>query len=420
MQNVLMALQRSEDGLSRVELTTVTGISKATMSSITEQLLRVGLIREAGSRKSALGRRPVMLELVPSWAHVGAVHMASTKIRVAIVDLKYRIAGETSIASEEAPLDARTLGRLKEAITGLCRELHVDWTTNILGVGVLLPGIVDIRTGDVVSRLHDFARFPLKTHLQQTWGTWVQVENNANGFALAEQLQRDASQADNMVAVLMDEGVGAGIIANGTLVRGAGMGAGHVGHMPVRYAESSSQERRPGTIEDLLNRAALLEAFRRQCQRHPLSEGGQAQRSQENPAEWAMAELIRLARQGAPQALAVLEETGRILGLALADLINVLDPALIVVGGELWEQAGSLLMRPLLDSVDANTWELLRGTVTIQDSALGASALLIGAASLILESALRAPLQGVLDPYARNLADLVAQEIHNTGTTPIP
>lgn len=395
---------RTRGPLSRVELARRTGVSKTTMTGLMADLLQAGCVREVGTQTSARGRRPTLVEFKADWKHVMAVRIDADGLQLGLVDLQYRVVAHTQLANQQPTIDDTTLTRLQNAMAGLCTGAGLHWPEDVLGIGVLLPGVVNPVTGVTRSRLQNFSDYPIKTKLEQLCDKWVVVDNDANGFAVAERLSSALQRPDNLVGIVVGEGVGAGIVMNGQLLRGAHMAAGQIAHLAVGSSGRRCRCGQLGCLETEVIAPRLLDRFAEMSGEKPPRPigSGNAYRS-----ELTLEELGQLARNGHPAAVAVFRDAGRALGNALAFVVGIVNPAEVVLGGTVVEAGGSILLDALRQTLEAATPASFRFPVTIRASRLGVQAWLVGAAALVLEEAFRPPVFSRSDPWFVSFPDLV-------------
>jgi predicted NBD/HSP70 family sugar kinase len=213
---------------SRAELAKLVGLTPATVSAVIKELLGQGLVEELGRTSGSVGKPATMVGIEPDARHVVAIGLSEPD---QFVGTLVNLAGKVVVRRTYARAD-RTGDDAVELVTTICSELIADAERPLLGIGVATPGIVD-QNGMVLraARL-GWSRLPLAAQLADRTGQPVHVINDANAAALAE-LVYGQSHATNFVLVRVDQGVGAGIVLDGALFRGARAASGEIGHVVV-------------------------------------------------------------------------------------------------------------------------------------------------------------------------------------------
>lgn len=298
---------------SRADLARALNVSPALITQLTRDLLADGLIEELEEASSG-GRPARMLGLVSR--DIAAIGVKVAPDHVALVEVA--IDGtvrrsETSSFDAVSPLAASSL-------IGLVQDFIADSESAILGVGVGLPGTVAQQgIGVVDSTQLRWNQVPLGEQLRRALELPVVVENNVNALSIAEQLFGQGRDFDNILVVTVGNGVGAGLIADGAIVRGRAGGAGDLGHVPVREDGPLCQCGNRGCLEAIIGQSALVNDAR---SIHLLG------------ADEGIDDLRALADAGNDDAREIFGHAGHQLGRAIAGAVNLLDPEIVVLSGE--------------------------------------------------------------------------------------
>lgn len=339
-QSILLNLIRELQPISRAELARRMRIARGMVSSLVDDLLADGLIREGETARARRGRRPMMLYVRARDRFVVAVDVRFRRTTVMLSDLE-----GSEIAKEVFPTELdpeRLVTELAERIDG---RLKTSGITECEGIGLVVPGMVDRRSGLVLnSPPLGWRNVPLREMLARATGLPVLIENNAVAGALAQIWLRPAGEAapENFVFVAVSDGVGAGIVMGGEVVRGPGQAAGEFGHVPLSLDGPRCMCGLQGCWEAYTSNIATrarylgLEASMPE-NRDVLRETG-----------FKMGDLVARARGGDAMATHALQETGRYLGIGLGGIITALGPARVLIGGEItaaWELIGDVVRR---------------------------------------------------------------------------
>ena len=384
LRGVVLELVWRHESISRADISRITGRSRSTVSEAVAGLLDTGLIREAGAGRSRGGRRPVILQFHDDARVILGVDIGATHVSVAVTDLRGRV-----LAWEDRSHDVREDPEGVDALlVALCdRTLAARPPTGgkLMGIGVGMPSPVDPkRPGRMSPRLYPAWRGrDAFGALGTRHGVPVYVDNDANLGAVAEHWWGNATGSDNFMYVKAGSGVGAGIVVDGKVYRGATGVAGEIGHVVVDGSGPPCVCGSRGCLATFVGTRALVARAQSLLQRYP----GSALAGT-TPLTIADVEAATLA--GDPLALAVTHEAARYLGIALAGIINLMNLESIVVGGHLG-RLGEHLLVPLRDAALSRTLVGSAASCRITTSQLGPQSVALGAATQVLLGALADP-----------------------------
>ena len=369
--------------LSRAELARRTRLSRPSVSSIMRDLLDEGLVAEQGMGVSSGGKPPILVAFLDDARQIAAVDLSCNRLDGALTDLRGRFQARVS-----HPLDRRDGDAVLASLFAGLDQLLEQRRRPLLGIGISTPGLVDTGTGMVhyAANLR-WRKLPLANLVQERYGVRTWVANDANMAAVGELGFGKGSSGDSLVLLQAGLGVGAGLVINGELYLGAGAAAGEIGFMGLPTCDEELGTRNgaangwPGIVdlETLAGSQALLAQARRLAQEQgiqlPVNEQGVASLS----AALAL-EAIRapLAQHIAPY-----------LGLVVAQIVNLLHPDWIILGGNL-RRLDPPLLELVQEVVNQMTPAWLQEETAIVLSAGGDEITLKGAIALILSAALGA------------------------------
>jgi len=370
-KSVLLSALYFGQPCSRVDLSEATGLSAASVSNVIRELIDEGIAAEAGSVESDGGRPRTLLRINPDYGYVIGVDVGETRVQVELFDLTM-----TERAKANYPLDPRQHGPdviVAAVLSGLDAVTAGAGVppSAVLGVGVGVPGIVaDGPELLVHGQPFGWESVPLRRLLASGTQLPLYVDNGARTMGQAELWFGAARGARHAVMCLIGSGVGASIITGSSSERGVTSAAAEWGHTTVAVGGRSCRCGSRGCLEAYVGAEAILDRFG-----SPLPGDDE---------ESALAALIELAATS-PAAEEVLAETALYVGVGIADLINLIGPERIILGG--W--AGLLLGERLLPEIrEAARQHSLRhpfaGT-TIELGLLGPDAVGLGAATLPVE-----------------------------------
>ncbi len=357
--------------IARARIAEQLGLSPATVTAVTRELLNQGLIRVAERVPAKIGRPSLLLELVGSAAGALGVKIAPDHLVGVRVNLE-----ADAVQRYEVPFDSAG----SDAIATLT-EILADWIAQgdaappLLGIGLGVAGVFDSRSGTLDSPLLGWRDVKLGQIVQERLGLPAFVDNDVNTLAVAERLYGRGHDVDNFITVTIGRGVGLGIVANGDIYRGFGGGAGEFGHtFAVENGDRCSCGKR-GCLETVVADPGLISRAR--------------ERGLLNDRQ-GIDELRALAEGGDLQARQIYHAAGEQLGRAVADLVNVLGPELVLVSGE-GTQAWPYLADAFTSSFAANVFPPLDQALIEIDPWVDAK-WAIGAATLVLRATFAAPL----------------------------
>jgi predicted NBD/HSP70 family sugar kinase len=366
-RQIVLNYVRELGPISRAEIARDTALQRSTISIIVEELRVDGLIEEV-SGESTGGRPPSLLSLRTADAVAIGVDLGTVRTVMASSDLAGRV-----LEQEDFPTDEdvqKTLKKIVECAQRLKEKNH----GTIEGIGISLPGVVDPETGNLYVPHFNWRNEPIAETLTQATSLPVSVDNDANAAALAELWfgRPEIREVRDFILVLVEAGVGTGIVFDGQVYRGEGGTAGEFGHMTIGTG---------APVPCAVGSTECWEAFA--SERAALARYQKLARSN-GDSEVNFGRLMELALRGERNAKAALKETAHYLGIGIANLIQGLAPEAVIVGGPI-VRAWPVIVAELKASVDAS---ICRGfpSTPILDSTLGAQPTLMGALSLVLAS----------------------------------
>jgi predicted NBD/HSP70 family sugar kinase len=348
--------------MARAEIARVSGVSKPTVSQALAVLERAGLVREAGRTSGSKGPTAVLYELNPSAGHVVGVDVGRQRVRAAVTDL-----GGTVLARVDQKSRAQSAKALITQIGKVARQVAdqagLAWSRVTVTV-VGSPGVFS-EDGDHPSLAHNlpgWGRAGVLDAVRAELGTHVRFDNDVNLATLGESRFGAARGVDTFVYLHVGTGVGMGILLEGQLYRGATGAAGEVGYLPLAVGHPfDPSTRRRGALESAIGAAGVVREARAAGLR----------------GITGAAEVLAAAREGDERAIAVVQALARRIGLALAAIASVLDPALVVLGGGIGRN-GDLLLEPVRRAL-ASVSPI---RPPIHESELGEDAELLGAVAM--------------------------------------
>jgi predicted NBD/HSP70 family sugar kinase len=380
---VLFELLRETPETTRTELVRSSGLSKATVSEAVAHMMERGFLTEIGKRQPGRGRSQVVLAFQPRMRLVLGGQFTESGCHAVLADLR---AGP--IAWADRTIGGTDPADFVDALAACVEELRAVAKAPILGLGVGVPGLVAPDGREVVVSVpHGWQHVPICDLLEERIGLPVVAANRAKAAALGEFWQGSHQldgERDHLAYIYVGAGIVAGFVIKGELYFGSGGSAGELGHTTVLPEGPPCACGNRGCLHMLASESAILRAVRTKARQRPESALSDTLPMQALGA-LSIARLMEAASDHDPIVLEVVREAGGWVGLAIANVINVLNPSLVVLGGSIAEFG-----EPFLDSVRSEVrqralWDALHG-VTIVPSTLGDSAGTLGGAALFLDS----------------------------------
>lgn len=364
-RQIILNYVRERGPISRADIAHETALQRSTVSLIVDELKTDGLVAEV-SGESTGGRPPLLLSLRTADAVAIGVDVGTARTIIATSDLAGRVLQEQSF---DTPVDSN---ELIDEIVHHTAELIRRNNGTIEGVGVSLPGLVDPESGKLYIPHFNWRDLPLAERLAKEVGLPVSIENDANAAALAELWfgRPEIREVRDFILVLVEEGVGTGIVFDGQIYRGEGGAAGEFGHMTIgRGAPVACASGSYDCWEAFASERSALARYAKLA-------------GTSNGSSISFETLIDLALAGDEASVEALKETAHYLGIGIANLIRGLAPEAVIVGGPV-VRAWPIIADHLRGTVEASTCQGLPSTPVIA-STLGTEPTLRGAISLVL------------------------------------
>ncbi len=367
---------KNDGPISRADIAKRYKISKAAVSEIINNLLMQGYVFETGIGNSTHlgGRRPIMLEFNPKAGYSFGIEIKRDHARAALSDLNAHIHANKVIEFETHT----TLNVVLEMIWAeMDKMLKKSWVRQAkpMGIGVAIPGVINYQTGRIEESdsLKEWQGFPLRDAFEKRYGVETIIENDVKAVSLAESRFGSGKGAQNQIYLWIGDGLGAGIIINGELYRGASAGAGEIGYLkPCGFISDTAQYKhlykKQKTFAELLSEKVLLEAARKILNNDNLT----------------MDDFQEEVNKEQPEAMELLQEYAELTACICIDLVNTLDPELIIIGGN--ELAGNKSFQKFLkEKVKNGVLKTTAKTVHIKSATIKKNAGILGSVALVLE-----------------------------------
>ncbi len=371
--SLLIELVRRAGTVSRADLARQSRLSAPTVSNIVDKLIKRGIFNEVSLAPSSGGRPPVLLSIDPKAGYVVGIKLRAEGLTTVICDLDAQVVASRETEASLVGNPNAAILAIEQAVLRVLRDATVP-QSKVLGVGVGLPGIIDTDRGICnFSHLLWWRDVDLAGPLRKRLGLPVWVDNDVNTLAVAEKWAGDAPDARDFVTLSVGRGVGLGIVIDRSIYRGANGAAGEFGHVIVEPGGAKCECGRFGCLEAIVGEGALRRSVGERL-------GHDVTRT----------ELIALIREGDEVARSVVEAAGRRLGQAVANMMTILNPELLIICGE-GTELGSAFIDPIVAAVRDQTFGDLGRGVEVKVQQWGDEAWAVGAATQVLRESFSLP-----------------------------
>ncbi|MDQ3705178.1 MAG: ROK family transcriptional regulator [Chloroflexota bacterium] len=361
--------------VSRADVARLTHLTRTTVSDLVTDLQEKGLVEEVGMGRSLGGRSPVLLSVIDDARHLISLDLANDELRGAVVNLRNEVVSTVTLpVADRAGDDALSL------VYELLDKLVYSTDRPILGIGIGTPGLVDTTHGVVLRAVNlDWRDLPLGSILEQRYRLPVYVANDSQLAALAQYMFGGRSYGPNLVMVKIGHGVGAGIVLNGGLFQGDGYGAGEIGHLTVEERGQKCRCGNSGCLEMLVSTHAMKARACALASEHPFSPLNYMDLAYELDTDT----INRAFASKDVAATYLMRETGRYLGMVVANLIGTLNVKHIVLMGDL-ARFGSPLLEIIRQEMLVRSLPPLAQATCIDLVEMNPHVVILGASALLL------------------------------------
>jgi glucokinase-like ROK family protein len=364
----------------------MTGLSTTTITNLVAELLDQGIVVEDGrelSQNGSVGRPRIPVRLVPSARYAVGVHIGVGNIRITLADLFGQVQNYLTMShAPHAPAE-EVLGCVADLVEETVAMAEVDRNL-VVGLGVGASGLVDPHTGiNVLAPNLNWRNLPIGDILTRRLGFPVCVDNNVRAMALAEAMFGAAQDVNTLAFVYARVGVGAGFVIEGNVYRGSRAGAGEIGHTTIiPDGGATCRCGNTGCLETLVSEPEIIHLARDLAARHPESDLAAKLCDSSKPA---IEQIFEAARAGDREIQAMLRERAYYMGIALANLVNSVNPNMIIMGG-LFAAGHDVMLPQVEETMRQRAFANLGDSVELRVTTFGRQVGMIGAAALALDT----------------------------------
>lgn len=368
-----------DGSLSCSDLSLLTKRSVPLTSRVLNELIEEGYVLETGLATSTGGRRAQMYSLRNDLMYVVSIAMDQLVTRMAVLDMHNNYVGKPEQFELRLPNNPHALHELKDAITGFIGRQEIP-KEKIAGVGIGMPGFVDVRKGINHSFLKA-SEGSIVHYIESHLGLPVLIDNDSSLVALAELRLGAARNRQNVMVVNISWGIGLGLILKGELFRGYNGFAGEFSHIPVFMNNKMCSCGKSGCLETEASLLTIADKAVTELQQGKISQLKDLPRAQ---VEETIQAIVEAAVKGDKLAVGLFSEAGYNIGRGIAILIHLLNPELVILSGR-GAAAGRLWLPPIQQAINEHCIPKIAENTEVTISTLCFQAGLTGAAALVME-----------------------------------
>ena len=378
MRRLVLNFIRKRGSAPRVEIVEGTRIRPGTLQGIIEELLREKFIREKGLGDSKGGRKPILLELNPDTRWIVALHVDEVWIKAGLVNLKGEMLNQEKENNSVYQNQKEFMGCVMDLIEGL---IHSGDEEKVMGIGMGIPGLVDRERGiGIYCSYYDWWRnIPIKSLLENKFKIPVYVENDTIAATLGERWFGAGKEVKNFLYLNLGETIGMGIVIEGHPYYGTGGSAGELGHTVIKEGGPLCICGNRGCLEAMASGMAM----KKEAQKL-LDEGVKSIIADElkKGQKITLKMITEAVLKGDKVASKLVYDTGVHLGVGISNVVNLLNPELIILGGTLMG-AKEILTETIVNSIKTHCLPKPSSEVRVEVSKLGDNAGVLGASTLV-------------------------------------
>lgn len=391
----ILNIVKEHEPISRQQLSELTGLTPPAITGIIRELIAMRFIKEVGLGESQGGRKPIKLKFNCKAGYVIGVEITCHETVFAVADLKNK---PQIICSEKIDMHSPQTGmsRLVAILREIMKRPELK-RANFMAIGVAFPSLFCCDENIVKRAINlgpEWNDYPIKDVLEKELALPVVVENNSKAAALAQKWFGTGNRYRSLAYLNLGEGISAGFVLDDSIVQGASGYAGQIGHRVVAENGPLCNCGNRGCLEAVCAIPAILHKVKAElpliAEQDPLSQ------RQREKGEIEFVDIAACAAVEGSYAHLLFEQTGRQIGLAVADIVNFYNPEAIFIGGKM-TAAGKVLLDAIIATVMTHSFPEISRSTQISLSQLGADSGVIGACALVLQQLLMSPESPILD-----------------------
>jgi len=383
--SIILQIIRKNKSISRADIAGISGLTPASVTNITRDLMKINFIKEAGFGESKGGRPPVMLELNPDAGYIIGINLGPGVIEGIVTNLNAKILIEKSVIIKNIKKE-NVIDKLYNIIEDIIKNSGIK-KDEIIGIGMAVHGVVNSMTGiSEFAPYYHWKKVPIKNLVEEKFGYPVIIDNDVRAMALGESWFGIAKGITNFVTINISNGIGSGIMIANKLYNGVDFSAGEIGHLVVDPDGPKCSCGNYGCLESVASNISIvkkaIKLLKQGAETNLLDflDGGLDSIN--------VKVICEAANKGDKVCISILEETGRYIGIAISNIVNILNPKQVVIVGDLMESR-DIVLKSIKNTVGNLALELPASNVKILPSGLGKNAATVGGITLILSELFR-------------------------------
>jgi predicted NBD/HSP70 family sugar kinase len=388
-KSLVKNLVRTDGPISRIALNKLTGMRPASITDVTKELLKEGIIKEIGYESSKRGRRKVLLDINRDAGRVVTLDFNSNRILGLGADLKLGICYRSRRIIPNYSGKDEIIKIMKDILHEIIESPPVK-IAPVLGIGIADPGIVNENTGISIltTQMKGWENVPIKDIMESEFGYPSFLESDTRCRLIAEKHLGASKMKNDILMVELSSGIGAGMMSEGKLFRGSRGSAGELGHMMILengpYCNCGSR----GCLEAIASSRAITRKLQEAIKSGATSSLSKVSHGDISKIDINM--ISQAAEDGDKLSLQIIEEAGRFIGEAIANAINLLNPEIVILTGDLLS-FGDYILNPIEGMVRRQALSYNTKDVRIVLAEVGEEAAAIGMAAVVLDKVFHTP-----------------------------
>jgi predicted NBD/HSP70 family sugar kinase len=388
-KSLVKNLIRTDGPISRIALNKLTGMRPASITDVTKELLKEGIIKEIGYESSKRGRRKVLLDINRDAGRVVTLDFNSNRILGLGADLKLGICYRSRRIIPNYSGKDEIIKIMKDILHEIIESPPVK-IAPVLGIGIADPGIVNENTGISIltTQMKGWENVPIKDIMESEFGYPSFLESDTRCRLIAEKHLGAGKMKNDILMVELSSGIGAGMMSEGKLFRGSRGSAGELGHMMILengpYCNCGSR----GCLEAIASSRAITRKLQEAIKSGATSSLSKVSHGDISKIDINM--ISQAAEDGDKLSLQIIEEAGRFIGEAIANAINLLNPEIVILTGDLLS-FGDYILNPIEGMVRRQALSYNTKDVRIVLAEVGEEAAAIGMAAVVLDKVFHTP-----------------------------
>jgi predicted NBD/HSP70 family sugar kinase len=386
-KNVILNIVRDRSPISRKQISQLSKLSIATTKRLIEELLADHIIIEVGQTNNTRGRKASLLRLNEGYCCSIGVNIIPDALEIAALSftgtvlLKKKIQGTKPTREAIQPLLDNELGEFMDKVKGRCSR-------KLLGIGIGIAGLVDIHQGIVLytPNMTGWESAALGPHLTERFHTDVIIDDSVRCMALSEKRYGVARELRNFLYIYIGKGVGSGVLLDGRMYRGAHGVAGEFGHITIKQNGNLCNCGNRGCLEAHVSESRIIEEIQKNIASKVHSSLSDKIKDENGIG---LEDILHHAREGDKLANLTINNVSENIGIGIANLVNVFDPGVIILGGEVIDTFGESMIGDILRVVKLKAINTISSQTSIIPADMESFAASRGAATLLIEKYLQ-------------------------------